>query len=553
MDLKSTVRLSELDWLRVILILAVFIHHVLMPFNGDDWHIMNNESSKVLDDIMVYFEQFRLPMLFFISGVGAVILLSKLTVLKFTKDKVLRLFIPLLVGSLLVIPPQTYIENINAMQSYWREYPALALKFETNHLWFIEYLFVFFLLAIPLNKLFASSLGTSIINALQKLSNYKTGLYSLVILLIIIKVYFSLMFPSDDKKIENLSSSAFYFFFFIAGMLFIRSKVIWQAICEQRFYNLLLLFFSTILFYAYYYSPDLSEYLSQDMRWSIWWLVCCLVAWSAFLTILGYAQCYFTKTPKWLSQSNELIYPFYIFHQTVIVVIGYYVIAWQAPISLKIIALLALSFLITSIICWFIIKPFRILRLLFGLKAKKNVVNGLSPFRPLIGVLNCNASTEKSNRMITKLEHSNEAVAEQIHTVFQNSYKVEAELIGVLDFPPLSRSVSDIVNAKTTFYGFSFIDSDKNCLAAVIEIEINEKHLAIDSLTVMPNFFRKGIADKLISYALTSFDIDAATVETAVVNKPAIKLYEKHGFMKFKRWTPSHGIEKLAMSVEVTC
>ena len=176
------------------------------------------------------------------------------------------------------------------------------------------------------------------------------------------------MFPSDDKKIENLSSSAFYFFFFIAGMLFIRSKVIWQAICEQRFYNLLLLFFSTILFYAYYYSPDLSEYLSQDMRWSIWWLVCCLVAWSAFLTILGYAQCYFTKTPKWLSQSNELIYPFYIFHQTVIVVIGYYVIAWQAPISLKIIALLALSFLITSVICWFIIKPFRILRFLFGLK-----------------------------------------------------------------------------------------------------------------------------------------------------------------------------------------
>ena len=92
MDLKSTVRLSELDWLRVILILAVFIHHVLMPFNGDDWHIMNNESSKLLDDIMVYFEQFRLPMLFFISGGGAVILLSKVTVLKFTKDKVLRLF-----------------------------------------------------------------------------------------------------------------------------------------------------------------------------------------------------------------------------------------------------------------------------------------------------------------------------------------------------------------------------------------------------------------------------------------------------------------------------
>jgi glucan biosynthesis protein C len=374
MELKNTVRLSELDWLRVILIFAVFLHHVCMPFNGDNWHIMNNDSSKVLDDIMVYFEQFRLPILFFISGAGSVILLSKVTVVKFIKDKFLRLFIPLLIGSLLVIPPQIYMENIVEMQSYWREYPALALKFETNHLWFIEYLFVFFLLAIPLNKLFSSSLGTSIINFVQKLSKHKIGLYLLVILLIIIKVYFSLTFPSDDKKIENLSSSAFYFFFFIAGMLFVRSKVIWQAIYDQRFYNLMLLVFSTVLFYSYYYSPDLSEYLSLDMRWSIWWLVCCLVAWSAFLTILGYAQLYFTKTPKWLSLSNELIYPFYIFHQTVIVVIGYYVITWQAPISLKVISLFALSFLVTSVICWFIIKPSNSLRFLFGLKPKNNVV-----------------------------------------------------------------------------------------------------------------------------------------------------------------------------------
>jgi peptidoglycan/LPS O-acetylase OafA/YrhL len=361
-------RLSELDWLRVILILAVFLHHVCMPFNGDGWHIMNNESSKILDDIMVYFEQFRLPILFFISGIGSVILLSKITVKKFVLGKFLRLFIPLLAGSLLVIPPQTYIENIVDLQSYWQEYPQLALNFDTNHLWFIEYLLVFFLFAIPLNKFFSSSLGIAVVNSVQKLSKYKIGLYLLVILLIVIKVCFSLMFSSDDNKIENLSSSSFYLFFFIAGMVFIHSKGIWQAVCEQRFYNLMLFFFSTILFYSYYYSPDLSEYLSLDIRWSIWWIVCCLVAWSALLTLLGYAQFYLTKTPKWLRLSNELIYPFYIFHQTVIVVIGYYVITWQVPILLKIISLFVLSFSITSVICWFVIKPSNTLRFLFGLK-----------------------------------------------------------------------------------------------------------------------------------------------------------------------------------------
>jgi len=146
--------------------------------------------------------------------------------------------------------------------------------------------------------------------------------------------------------------------------------------------------------------------------------------------------------------------------------------------------------------------------------------------------------------MIRKLEHSTEDVANQIYTIFQNSYKVEAQLIGTLNFPPLSRSAKDIENSKAEFYGFS----ENNCLAAVIEIVIKEKQLEINSLTVDPKFFRKGIADKLINHVLESFDFTNAVVETAVVNTPAINLYKKHGFVEFKRWTPSHGIEKLAMS-----
>ena len=371
MGLKNTVRLSELDWLRVILIFAVFLHHVCMPFNGDGWHIMNSESSKLLDDIMVYFEQFRLPILFFISGVGSVILLSKVSAKKFTLDKVTRLLIPLIIGSLLIVPPQTYIENIDKFQSYWQEFPKLALNFETNHLWFIEYLFVFALLAIPLNFIFHSRLGSSVVSSVEKLAKFKGGLFLLVVVLISVKIYFSLMFPSDDNKIENLSSSMYYFVFFISGMIFIRNNNIWQAIREQRLCNLIILSLSTIIFYAYYYSPDLSEYLSLDARWSIWWLVCCLVAWSALLTILGYAQYYLAKTPKWLHLSNELIYPFYIFHQTVIVVIGFYVITWQTSIPIKIMSLFGLSFIVTSLICFYIIKPFNVLRFMFGLKPNK--------------------------------------------------------------------------------------------------------------------------------------------------------------------------------------
>ena len=147
--------------------------------------------------------------------------------------------------------------------------------------------------------------------------------------------------------------------------------------------------------------------------------------------------------------------------------------------------------------------------------------------------------------MITKLDHSNEDIANQIFNIFQNSYKIEAQLIGTKNFPPLLRGTNNIASSTTKFYGFN----ENQCLAAIIEIAIKDKQLDINSLTVDPSFFRKGIANKLISYVLNTIDFSVAVVETAVVNKPAINLYKKHGFTEFKRWIPSHGIQKLAMSV----
>jgi len=161
--------------------------------------------------------------------------------------------------------------------------------------------------------------------------------------------------------------------------------------------------------------------------------------------------------------------------------------------------------------------------------------------------------------MITKLENSNSYIAEQIYHVFQSAYKIEAGLIGTLNFPPLSRSSKDIENSTTQFYGFTeCLNSIPNNLringdlAAVIEVNVDNNQLNINSLTVAPAHFRKGIADKLMHYILNQFDYSQAIVETAVVNTPAINLYKKHGFVEFKRWVPSHGIEKLAMSVNAS-
>lgn len=148
--------------------------------------------------------------------------------------------------------------------------------------------------------------------------------------------------------------------------------------------------------------------------------------------------------------------------------------------------------------------------------------------------------------MIHKLNHNSDVTANQIHRVFQQSYQIEADLVGVTNFPPLLRTSDDIQQSTTSFFGFH----EQNDLAAVIEITTSDNKLHINSLTVLPKYFRRGIASKLMDFVLLSNDFDRATVETAVVNQPAITLYEKHGFIEYKQYVPDHGIPKIALALQ---
>lgn len=145
--------------------------------------------------------------------------------------------------------------------------------------------------------------------------------------------------------------------------------------------------------------------------------------------------------------------------------------------------------------------------------------------------------------MITTLAHHKRTIAEQIHSVFQASYKLEAELIQAQNFPPLKRTVEQIAQSNNVFIAMQ----EGRQLRAVIEVELASDVLEINSLVVAPEFFRKGIAGQLLQHVFSLGDFEKTLVETASKNKPAILLYEKHGFKEIKRWTPEHGIEKVAM------
>lgn len=374
-------RVSELDWLRVLLILGVFLHHVLMPFNGDGWHVTNSTASKLLDDLMVYFEQFRLPILFFIAGAGSSLLIKRLKVSGFVKDKFFRLLIPLAVGTVLVVPIQLFYEKFDhytAEQTYWtgvlQAYGDSILAGKTNHLWFLDFLIAFMMLYALVAYLI------QVAKPKKRNSSKQTSLFSQItiwpfaILLTIgsviigIRLVTKVYFPSQDHELENLSVSLFYLCFFISGAVLIQVNSLWNAFSRIRYKSLMGLILTSLLFYGYYFSGEIFADWHINLRWQVWWGLSAALAWFALLTLVGFAQVLLKQTPMWLKNTNRLIFPFYVLHQSVIVILAFYIVALDWSLPSKAILVFMLSLVITYALCVFVVDKNKVTRFLFGVR-----------------------------------------------------------------------------------------------------------------------------------------------------------------------------------------
>jgi ribosomal protein S18 acetylase RimI-like enzyme len=143
--------------------------------------------------------------------------------------------------------------------------------------------------------------------------------------------------------------------------------------------------------------------------------------------------------------------------------------------------------------------------------------------------------------MIQKLNNKDIEIARKMQVVFNASYAIEAALLQAENFPPLQRQIPSYMDTETEFYGFWKNEE----LAAVVELHLAPKQLHIQSLVVDPNYFRQGIAGKLVQYVFDSFPSELYMVETGSANGPAIALYERFGFEEVHQWDTEHGIRKV--------
>lgn len=368
------------DWIRVLAFFLLIFFHCSMPFVTFGWEVKNAETSVGLSRLIYWLHQWRLPLLFFISGVGIYFSLKSRSVLAFAGERVVRLFIPLLFAMFFIIPAQVYVERLQTGQfkgSYAEFYPTVwdlvpypEGTLTWSHLWFVVYLLVFCLLLLPVFAIFK----VKTINILKdRIVNRLTNPLVVFALFIPFVVYYFTLYL-DYPEQQSLLDDWFLFIFSITlvlyGYLLGGSHSFWETCEKYRFYYLgTALVCILLLFYGFWWNFQLPK--EMENRLYLYGVLNSIHIWTLILALVGFSKKHLNFSNRFLKYTNKAVFPFYILHQTVIVVVGYFVVQWTLPIAVKLLILVVICFLTVFVIYHWLIRPFILTRILYGLKPKK--------------------------------------------------------------------------------------------------------------------------------------------------------------------------------------
>ena len=367
-------RRYDLDWLRVFVFVLLIFYHVGMFFVPWEWHLKNNILYSSLEYPMLFINQWRLPILFVISGMGTSYALAKRSGSEFASERIKRLLLPLVIGILLIVPPQVFFERLSGSEftgSYLDFWPVHAFigiypegNFSWHHLWFLPYLLLFSLIFTPVFLYFRRNPDNPFLEWLRKQLSTPLGFVWFLLPLLLTQLFLKPYFPETHALIGDWFTLANYSILFFYGFLLIMIKeAFWKLALKHRRNFLItgLLCFGSWIFL-------ISEYNEEAWAFYVKALVKVVNCWSWILALFGYAARYLNRNSATLSYANQAVYPFYILHQTVTVCLGFYLKDLPWGFFSKFSFLAVGTFVISWILYEFFIRRWNFLRPLFGLK-----------------------------------------------------------------------------------------------------------------------------------------------------------------------------------------
>jgi surface polysaccharide O-acyltransferase-like enzyme len=349
-------RKDYIDWLRNIAIFYLFPYHTARIFDALNSFYVKG-AINIPSTNLVYVSFWFMPLMFLLAGYSSFYALQKRSGKTYIKERFLRLFIPFVFGVIIIVPPQAYYAkmfHLNLQENYfiflkkyftcfsnWSEY---AGGISPAHLWFILFLFIISIVMLPVMKFIIKK---------QIKPEWMENPF-IVSMAFIVLAILSILPDISGKNIF------LYCGYFMIGFLFaLNDKILDNIEKYCNIFGLLMLLGIAGLFIEKYFFGTLFSIPYRFIRYLIYWIT--------LITILGYGKKYLNKNTKTLMYFNKAAFPIYMLHQTVLVIVGYYVLKIINHGIVPYILILIITFIVT-ILMYEIISKIKILKIMFGIK-----------------------------------------------------------------------------------------------------------------------------------------------------------------------------------------
>lgn len=385
-----TDRRYDMDWIRIAAFALLILYHCGMFYVTWDWHVKSSRASEAIEPLMMLTNPWRLTLLFLVSGAATRFMADKMSVGQFTWARMGRLWPPLLLAMFVIVPPQSYFEIVEAVRAlpadvaaqyagavdnFWVRYATGSgnwcdaegcLTTPTyNHMWFVAYLILYTLALVLLLPLLRRTP--------KAIAWFIAGPGLLITPWLFLFAARAILFPIFDETHDFRNdpyAHTTYFGAFLFGFAIAKYEPFFQRCMKWRLPALIVALISWAALVSFYAAHpegvDPAEWLRVVFRG-----VREMLAWTAIIAAIGYAHRYLRTADGPIRQTlTQAIFPFYLAHQTIIVVAGHYLDPLQLPIALE----GALLVGITALGCWLFFDLGRrlpVLRVWIGLPSKQ--------------------------------------------------------------------------------------------------------------------------------------------------------------------------------------
>ncbi len=376
-----------MDWLRVIFVCGLIMIHVAAIFDPYPITAVKGRTSFTLVLFATFLHEWRLAILFIVSGAGSYFVLGFLTGRQFIRMRFKRIIIPLVMGTFLIVPIHLYFwqfrGNPGYNKSYLEFYSTIMRRFffegifgtmreslHWAHLWFLFYLFVSSLIALPLFLYLRRGNGQRLIPIWADFFSKPWRIFLLSLPLVLVEVTMSPIWTSARAIIiGDWATFTMYTILFVYGFLIFSNDKFRETIEAHRWFALIAGIITSLayLMIVFVLRPPRHGYnpgylLFMALRGFNVWFWC--------VTVLGFASRRLRFDHKLLPYLNEAVYPVYVVHLPIATIIAYYVIRVRMP-SLVQFAIIVILTIAVAMLIFELVRRTKVTRFLFGLKTKK--------------------------------------------------------------------------------------------------------------------------------------------------------------------------------------